>query len=509
MLNRKIKSVIMITAVIFLASAIGCKKGTFDINNTNPNSPSTVSPNLILKAALASTSSIYWGGDEQFANIYMGYWAVSGNYIPDASLLTYNETTGYAQDNWNSGYSTANNFNKVQALGAAYTNGANYQGIGMIMKVFLFQRIVDLYNNAPYSQALSSANLFPGYDQAANIYPSLVNQLDSAINIIKNAPVTADNPGSSDALFAGNMTKWQLFANTLKLKILMRLTGTSTGPAYIQQHLTGLTTASFLGAGQDATINIGYQNASSLQNPLWADLGWGTTGTATGDHAYFRACSYAVNFYNGLNDPRASCFYAVNGSGAVVGRALGSTNSTETNPVISAIGGNASSNGTTQSYGTLQSYSQGTPILTASESLFLQAEAIKRGWLTGTLATVYQSAVSESFRILGVPSYATAAATYTAQANAKVNLSASSNQLQTILLQKWAAMNTYDAVESWSDWRRTGVPTDLPVSIYPGATATHIPYRLLYPATEYAYNATNVNAQGTINVFTSKIFWQP
>jgi len=214
----------MITAVIFLASAIGCKKGTFDINNTNPNSPSTVSPNLILKAALASTSSIYWGGDEQFANIYMGYWAVSGNYIPDASLLTYNETTGYAQDNWNSGYSTANNFNKVQALGAAYTNGANYQGIGMIMKVFLFQRIVDLYNNAPYSQALSSANLFPGYDQAANIYPSLVNQLDSAINIIKNAPVTADNPGSSDALFAGNMTKWQLFANTLKLKILMRLT---------------------------------------------------------------------------------------------------------------------------------------------------------------------------------------------------------------------------------------------------------------------------------------------
>ena len=70
-------------------------------------------------------------------------------------------------------------------------------------------------------------------------------------------------------------------------------------------------------------------------------------------------------------------------------------------------------------------------------------------------------------------------------------------------------MNTYDAVESWSDWRRTGVPTDLPVSIYPGTTATHIPYRLLYPATEYAYNGANVNAQGTINVFTSKIFWQP
>ena len=66
-----------------------------------------------------------------------------------------------------------------------------------------------------------------------------------------------------------------------------------------------------------------------------------------------------------------------------------------------------------------------------------------------------------------------------------------------------------DPVESYSDWRRLGIPSDLPVSVYPGTTATHIPYRLLYPTSEYHYNAANVNGQGTINQFTSKIFWMP
>ena len=77
------------------------------------------------------------------------------------------------------------------------------------------------------------------------------------------------------------------------------------------------------------------------------------------------------------------------------------------------------------------------------------------------------------------------------------------------MLQKWAAMNTIDPLESWSDWRRLGIPSDLPVSIYPGSTAIHIPYRLLYPSSEYSYNTDNVNAQGTIDAMSSKIFWMP
>ena len=56
-------------------------------------------------------------------------------------------------------------------------------------------------------------------------------------------------------------------------------------------------------------------------------------------------------------------------------------------------------------------------------------------------------------------------------------------------------MNGYDPLESYSDWRRLNIPPDLPVSLYPGTTATHIPYRLLYPSSEYHYNAANVGAR--------------
>jgi hypothetical protein len=134
---------------------------------------------------------------------------------------------------------------------------------------------------------------------------------------------------------------------------------------------------------------------------------------------------------------------------------------------------------------------------------------VQRGFLAGDAAALYQSAIEESFRLLGVADFATEAATYIAQAGDKTNFVTSSNKIKTLIVQKWAALNTIDPVESWSDWRRLGYPSDLPISIYPGTTAPHIPYRLLYPTSEYNYNGENASAQGNIDAITSKIFWMP
>ncbi|HMH33839.1 MAG TPA: SusD/RagB family nutrient-binding outer membrane lipoprotein, partial [Puia sp.] len=152
---------------------------------------------------------------------------------------------------------------------------------------------------------------------------------------------------------------------------------------------------------------------------------------------------------------------------------------------------------------------QDAVILPAFESLFLVAEAQERGWLPGSAETSYVAAIGESFKLLGLSE--TDAATYygAETGNAKVDYVASTNKLQTIILQKWAACNPFDGLESYSDWRRLGIPTDLPVSVYQGNTATHIPYRLEYPTSEHSYNAVNVSKQGNIDVMNSKIFWMP
>lgn len=512
-----IKSYIFQSAsALLLLTAVGCKKGTFDINDTNPNVPSTVAPQYVLSSSLASTATLVSGnpgggsisGNDLF-NMYMGYWAVSGDYIPNASLVQYTLTTDFGASIWDNTYPTIQNLKSIEGYYAGSpAKGANYIAIAKITKSLLFQRLVDIYNNIPYTQAAAGGTIAtPVYDDAKTVYTSLVNQLDSAVALIKSASASADNPANYDIMFGGNMPQWISFANTLKLKILLRQTQMSGSSAYITSKLAGLTTADFIGSNADAMINPGYNNgATNRQNPLWQDLGWNPTGALQGLSSYFRANSYAVNFYTNTNDPRLSLVYALNSSGAVKGRAFGSTK-LEHNTDISAIGGN--STGAPQSIGLLKSYSQGSVILSSTESLFLQAEAVQRGFLSGSANVLYQSAVAESFRLLGVAGYTAAAATYTAQSGDVVNFTNSVNPIKTIITQKWAALNTYDPLESWSDWRRLGIPSDLPISTYPGTTATHIPYRLLYPTSEYNYNTANVNAQGTIDALSSKIFWMP
>lgn len=485
----------LVSAIILMGS---CKKSDFDINSPNPNQPSTVPPNYVLSAALSSSATLMLGGDGDFANGWMGYWATYGEQSP--AVLSYNITSDSYAGNWDDAYVILENYKFIEDQSTESAK-AYFSAIAKIMKVFHFQRLVDLYNNIPYNDALIATNSFPKFDEAGTIYKDLVLKLDSAVDIIKSANVlTVESPGSNDVMFQGDMDKWVKFAHTLKLKILMRQTETSGGPAYIQSNLTGLVANDFLGAGEDAGINPGYSNSSEeQQSPLWRDVGYNTDGSPNGGHFYNRANSYAVNFYKSTNDTqRIRKFYEENRAGIIKGRAFGSSDVGQGNDVISGFGS-----------GILTAPTMDAFILPAFESLFLQAEAAQRGFIPGDPSALFKEAVTESFRILGVTDFENAARIFYSQASDKVNIDVSSNKIKTIILQKWAALNAYDPLESYSDWRRLGIPADLPVSEYPGTTAPHIPFRLLYPTSEYHYNATNVNDQGNLNQFTSRIFWMP
>ncbi len=496
---RKIANIVWVTIIAAVIISISsCKKKDFDINSPNPNRPSFVPPNYVLSAALASSASLVLSGDANFANGWMGYWATYGEQSP--SVLSYNLTTDFFSDNWDGTYVTQENYKYIEDQSVS-ADESYFLAIAKIMKVFHFQRLVDLYNNVPYRDALISTNSFPKYDSAGFIYRDLILKLDSAVNIIKSAnTITVNNPGPNDVMFQGNMDQWIKFAHSLKLKILMRQTQLTGGPVYIQGNLTGLTTNDFLGVGEDAAINPGYSNSShAQQSPLWQNVGYNTDGSPTGGNQYTRANSYAVNFYTITNDTqRIKLFYDTNQAGIIKGRAFGSSDVGQSNSIISGIGS-----------GILLSPGMKAVILPAFESLFIQAEAAQRGFIPGDPAALFKEGVAESFRLLGVTDYQNASQVFYSQPSDKVNIDVSSDKVNTIILQKWAALNAYDPFESYSDWRRLGIPTDLPVSIYPGTTATHIPYRLLYSTSEYHYNAANVNAQGNVNQLTSKIFWMP
>ena len=168
--------------------------------------------------------------------------------------------------------------------------------------------------------------------------------------------------------------------------------------------------------------------------------------------------------------------------------------------------------------GVLKSPSQSSIIFSAAESYFLQAEAALRGYTDVDPGTLYNQGVTASFEYLNAVGYgqttpdATATQYENQPSNINTNFAATTGfaqQLGVIIRQKWMAMNMVTPFEAWCDYRRTGLPANIPLSVSPSVDVLAIPLRILYPISEYTTNTANVNAQGTIDHHTSKIFWMP
>ena len=149
--------------------------------------------------------------------------------------------------------------------------------------------------------------------------------------------------------------------------------------------------------------------------------------------------------------------------------------------------------------------------MTNAEVQFCLAEAKQRYGagvsLSQTAQTYYENGVKESFRLTGTTTAFGAAAANTLLTSGfdLADWTASPDKLKAIWMQKWLALVNYSGLEAWCDFRRTNFPVT-PPSLSTSPTAP-LPVRLYYPQTELASNGANVNAQGTINVFTSRLFW--
>jgi hypothetical protein len=150
-------------------------------------------------------------------------------------------------------------------------------------------------------------------------------------------------------------------------------------------------------------------------------------------------------------------------------------------------------------------------LMTNAESQFLLAEAKQRYGASVTLPLTaqqyYEQGVKESFRITGTTA-TYGAATATTLLTSGLDLAdwtASPDKLKAIWMQKWIALTNYSGLEAWSEYRRTNFPVT-PPSLATSPTAPR-PLRLFYPQGELASNGENVLAQGTIDVFATRLFW--
>lgn len=495
------KRFIVYIGLISIISA-SCKKDFLDIN-TNPNASTSAGPELVLPAGLVTTAARMnpMAFPNTAFNGWMGYWAISGSYaISTSDFSTYKQTTGFGDGYFQNAYDNLNDYNYVEEQSVAQ-NKPFYTGAAKIMKAYNFQMLVDLFNNVPYTEAFKGTTVIhPKYDDGKFIYEDLIKQLDTAINMLNR--INAEAKATSDILFDGDNANWKMFANSLKLRILMRQTQMSGRAAYIQAEIAKIVAekSGFLGSGQDAGVNPGYLNSTGKANPFYAS-NYNVAGTYIND--FWRANQFGIDFYRTNNDPRLTRIY---------GGTPGDTSRYQGNS-LGQISGLVGSSSSIFGPGVLKSFSQDAILMTAAEVYFLQAEAALKGWLTADPKVLYQQGVAESFRLFGVPNATSAAATYYSQPdNKNVNWDAttsSAEKLALIIRQKWAAMNSVTPKEAYDDYRRLGLPDNIPLSLSPYIDVKKIPVRFLYPTSEFRTNADNVNGQGKIDHQTSKVFWIP
>jgi hypothetical protein len=486
-----------ILSVAFLAVFFySCKKQLLDIN-TDPNNPTTASatPDLVLANALNVTGAIYNNPTSDnryaFAGLWLGHIAYSGNYAISTENISYAITTNFGAGVWSSIYDNLIDYDFVEQKGKAQGN-VFYEGIGKLMKAYNFQTLVDLYNNVPYSQALQGTSASkPTYDDAKAIYDDLGKKMDTAIALLK---VSASGTISGDIMFAGDAVKWLKFANTVKLRLLLRQSERADRAAYITAEAAKFNaTTPFLDV--DATINPGFLNSAGKTNPFWGS-NINTAGTYTQD--FYRAGQFVIDFFKAHNDTLriAKFFVKAASTGIFQGNYFGDQ-------------GIPNSKTSTFGPGILKSATQPAVIMLAAESYFLQSEAALRGWIPGDPKALYQKGVEASFKFLGLT--AGQAATYYSQPSDKqVNWDATvtfQEKLALIIRQKWAALTLINELEPYNDYRRLKLPADIPLSTSPYSTGK-MPTRLLYPQREYEVNGESVGAQGTITP-TTNVWWMP
>lgn len=534
----------LLSIILFIFLATGCKKGWIDINyNPLQLTETNATPDIILPNLLLNCMSAV---DDEMAAQWMGYWTFA-EYPSGEAILTY-----YMLD-----YSMFGSSSPAVDVLLFEQNARNhdqpfYIGIAKTLKALQWSRAVDNSNNLPYKEAGRIDIRKPHYDNGQFIYEDLFHELDSAISLIRNAPQDkALRISVSDIMFHGDKQKWFRFINTLKLRLLIHQAARPEREAYIKAEIAKILEegSGFLNSGEDADMNPGYNidkpskyYAKYSAYDVYVKFGMYIGNMYAPNWQIASANVTAMNMLKENHDPRLGFIYGParvplpanapepftqpgpveyrgNKFGLPVDEQIYPYNRTD---YVSQVGGVRALRTAVSptSTGIVKGYNMNSWIITSIESMFLQAEAIQRGWLAGDPETAYKNAVKESFRWLNVggnttvPSLSDDAfntwyASETTAANAQVSWAAAPDKYKLLMFQKYMAFNGIEPFESWVDYRRNGAFPVIPLSYDPGRIGDRMPIRAPYPTKELEQNKENLLAQGTIDIFTSKIWWMP
>lgn len=497
---------IFILTVLLFGSA-SCGKDFGDIN-INPNNPSEVSPDFLFTSAAQSIAIFNSGGGHVY---FVQLWAqhfCQNNYTDESRFRVRPDANN---SNWSWLYSgplfdlvevkkllpNANTLDPAEVT-------QNKMAIADVLSVFQWHVITDIYGPVPYSEALQgSSNRTPTYDSQKDIYTDLLNRLRTAS---EQMDPDYGSFGNADPIYSGDVAKWKAFANSLRLRIAMRMADVEAGAA--KAEVEAAWSAAFTSNDENAYFHFltGQPNNHPL-NQFRIDRG---------DADFGLSSTLIDNTLLPLNDPRLPVFAdeKVDGGG-YAGRPYGQDSghaASESPDLYSQPSGASAIRGERgfRSLDILKSDAVGR-FMSYAEVCFILAEARERGWtVSGTAAEWYEKGVRASLEEWGIADV-TIQDAYLSQA-AVAYATAEGDWKQKIGVQKWVAL-FLNGIQGWSEWRRLDFEKLEPCADGPlfDVGDNPVPIRMTYPTNEQSQNNASYQAAlgllGGPDYLTTRVWW--
>jgi len=460
----------------------------------------------LLYGALRYTE--YQRAQQLYTQHYMQYYAISNPGFPTGRYITRNDwLTAY----WTEAYADFGmQCQQVLDITEGEPNKEIKRSIAKIWKVFIMHRITDFWGDVPYFEAFAG-DLTPAYTPQEEIYKDMLAVLEAEAETLASTTAT-ESFDEADIIYNGTKTSWIRFANSLRLRLAMRLS--EVDPALAQAQVSALIT-------EDNLID---QPEASAFMPYGQDFGGALENiqpmSILKSFNEYRMSNTIIDFLQDNNDPRLALFASPNDEGVFIGLQNGlnpeelSQRDLSTFAVDSDI---------------ISNQAAPTPLLLYSEVLFLKAEAALRGWASGNAADFYAQGIAASINFWNDVYIDLKTTLPTAAANALPEIAITdsvvdayiaqpavsynaANGLELIHTQKWLALIN-QGFEAYAEYRRTGFPQLNPIPNTNGESetgGTELPRRIRYPVEEQALNRAQYDeaiARQGADLPTTRMWW--
>jgi hypothetical protein len=461
---------IALASTLFALVGTGCKK-QLDINQ-DPNNPPIEqgTPTVVFPSGVMSTAGRVGGDMAILGGIWAQYWTQSATANQYKFIDAYNIKSADFNGAYTELFAGALNDYQFVLKKAKEESNWNYYLMATVMRAYTYEVLVDLYDQVPYAEAFKGLeNLQPKFEDGYTIYKGLLAEIDTALAKDFRSGELGAADQKADLVFGGDMDRWEEFANTLKLKMYLRMVNKK--PAEAQAGITALYSSNAPFLSEDAAIKS-FENEANKSNPMY-EYNVRKLNVSTN----LRASRTMLTYLQANGDSRLLSYY---------------TNTTGINQ-----GDYASTNTSYQTAGVVvQSATDPVYFISAAESFFMQAEARERYFGGAGAKALYDQGVLAAFAQVGKNGSSFVNGVYAYPVSGTLE-----QKIEAISTQKWISFFGSHALEGFFEKNRTGYPRTSPVystdpSYVPGqfvisanaVTGNKLPKRLVFPDVERQRN---------------------